>query len=330
MAARAFLFASLVLLLSAPAFADCADEYYGGAAPRLSQNQAALSSNLRELCYDDFAVGHSALSHTPLWSAEHLTANEIDAAATLQRRDAFHAEASLPDNERAELIDYRRSGYDRGHMTPSGDMPTPHAQAQSFSLANMVPQAASLNRGLWEEIEVAVRHLAWTDNELFVVTGPIFDADGERLNGRVRVPRALFKAVYDPRRGQAGAYVADNAAGAGYRVVSIAQLTAIIGLDVFPSLPASIKARAGELPAPDGRERRSSRLIAARNREPASGRILTAVSRFKSYFSDSTTSPDTASVTPRPLPRSSSVSRKVSRVATISDRASARAAMSVH
>jgi endonuclease G len=276
MAARAFLFVSLLLLLSAPAFADCADEYYGGAAPRMSQSPATENatqnhaSNVRELCYDDFAVGHSALTHTPLWSAEHLTANEIDAAAALERRDAFHAEASLPHNERAELIDYRRSGYDRGHMAPSGDMPTQHAQAQSFTLANMVPQAASLNRGLWEEIEVAVRALAWTDNELFVVTGPIFDADldagGTRLNGRVRVPHALFKAVYDPRRRQAGAYVADNAAGAGYRIVSIAQLTAIIGVDVFPSLPASIKARASDLPAPDGRERRSSPQIVARNR----------------------------------------------------------------
>lgn len=289
MAARAFLIACLVLLLVGPAFADCADEYYQGAAPRVSQNAAAqnatqnaaqyATSEVRELCYDDFTVGHSPLTHTPLWSAEHLTANEIDAAAALDRRDAFHAEASLPHSERAELIDYRRSGYDRGHMAPSGDMPTAHAQAQSFTLANMVPQAASLNRGLWEEIEVAVREMAETEGELFIVTGPIFDADGASLNGRVRVPRALFKAVYDPRRRQAAAYVADNAAGARYRVISIAQLAAMIGFDVFPSLPVSIKARAADLPAPDGRGRRASAQTAARNREPTAGRILAAVSR---------------------------------------------------
>ena len=34
-------------------------------------------------------------------------------------------------------------------MTPSGDMPDGDAQADSFSLANMVPQTPELNRGVW-------------------------------------------------------------------------------------------------------------------------------------------------------------------------------------
>lgn len=273
---RTALFACFVLLLAAPAWANCADEYYRGTAPHVAQ---ASALEVRELCYDDFAVGHSAVTHTPLWSAEHLTAVEIGSARALSRHDAFHAEAQLPHHERAELIDYRRSGYDRGHMAPSGDMPTPEAQAQSFTLANMVPQTASLNRGLWEQIEVAVRNLVARDGELFVVTGPIFDNDSMTLNGRVRVPRAVFKAVYDPRRGEAAAYVADNAAGADYRVVSIAQLRAMIGFDVFPSLPAAIKSRAMDLPAPERRERQAPPESVARNREPEAGRILTAFSR---------------------------------------------------
>jgi endonuclease G len=164
-------------------------------------------------------------------------------------------------------------------MAPSGDMPTPQAQAQSFTLANMVPQAAALNRGLWEEIEVTVRDLSETDGDLYVVTGPIFADNGPLLNGRVRVPSAVFKAIYDPRRRQAGAYIADNAAGAGYRVVSIAQLRAMIGIDVFPSLPASIKARPMDLPAPERREQQAPPETLARARDPAVGRVLTAFSR---------------------------------------------------
>jgi endonuclease G len=262
-----------VLLLTTPAFAACEGDYYGGAEPRAAQ---ALS--VRELCYDAFAVGHSAATHTPLWSAEHLTAGEVDAARTLERRDRFHAEAQLPRSERAELADYVHSGFDRGHMTPSGDMPTPTAQAQSFTLANMAPQAPALNRGLWEEIEVATRNLALEDGDLYIVTGPIFADDEGFLNGRVRVPSAVFKAIYDPQRREAGAYVAENAASADYRVVSIVQLQTLIGVDVFPLLPRSIKARAMALPAPQRREREAPTEHVA----SAAGRpngILTAFAR---------------------------------------------------
>jgi hypothetical protein len=48
-----------------------------------------------------------------------------------------------------------------GHVAPIGDMPTVHAMAQSFSLANMVPQAAKHNGGAWAKtVEEATRKYA--------------------------------------------------------------------------------------------------------------------------------------------------------------------------
>lgn len=245
--------AACLIVIGAPlAQAACQDNYAGASQPHFTQT---LSVSIRELCFTDFAVGHSATTHTALWSAEHLTAGEIEAARALPRRDTFHAERALPANERAELADYAHSGFDRGHLTPSGDMPTPQAQSESFTLANVVPQNSTLNRGLWENIEVAVRDLAERDGELFVVTGPIFAVGGDSLRGRVRVPTAMFKAVYDPHLRQAAAYIANNARGATYRVVSIAQLREMTGIDVFPSLPQAIKARTMLLPDPEHPDR---------------------------------------------------------------------------
>ena len=42
-------------------------------------------------------------------------------------------------------------------MSPSGDMATPQARYQSFSLANMIPQQPCNNEVVWEGIESAVR-----------------------------------------------------------------------------------------------------------------------------------------------------------------------------
>lgn len=81
---------------------------------------------------------YSGVTKTPIWSAEYLTKEKI--AAKLPRKDSFHPESKLPSSERAELSDYARSGYDRGHMTPSADMGMASAQAETFTLANMVPQ----------------------------------------------------------------------------------------------------------------------------------------------------------------------------------------------
>ena len=138
-------------------------------------------------------------------------------------------------------------------MAPSGDMPDAAAQDQSFSLANMVPQAPALNRGLWEGIESAVRAMA-VRRELYVVTGPVFAGSELEAVGRVLVPGAVWKAVLDPERRRAAAYVAENRDDAEWRVVSMAQLRTITGLDVFPSLPRWSKMARLRLPDPIRRD----------------------------------------------------------------------------
>ncbi len=136
----------------------CPAQYLNGVAPDIQQ--ASLKAKARELCYDNFAVMHSGISRTPIWSAEHLTRESIENARELKGREAFHPEENLPADERAELKDYARSGFDRGHMAPSADMPNRSARLQCFSLANMIPQNHKLNTILWvragiQEIEKA-------------------------------------------------------------------------------------------------------------------------------------------------------------------------------
>ena len=227
----------------------CTNHFADGVQPVI-ENQS-LNNKTKLLCFEGYAVTHSGISRTPIWSAEHLTAERIATARELKRKNAFHAEEQLPSSERAELTDYVRSGFDRGHMAPSGDMPTATAQYESFSLANMVPQNPNNNQNLWEGIESAVRGLTERYGDVYVVTGPLFEGESlERLNGRVLVPTSIYKAIYVPSLHQAGAYVTPNAKGMEYQTLSIAALEKRIGIDVFPKLPEQIKSAQMELPVP--------------------------------------------------------------------------------
>jgi endonuclease G len=241
------------LLVAGSALASptsCPRFYLNGVAPDIQK--ASMTQRTREVCYSDFGIVHSGLTATPLWSAEDLTAEKVRLAKAVPRVDAFFPETSLPADERAELSHYRSSGFDRGHMSPSADMSTVRAQAESFSLANMVPQTAALNRKLWAEIESTTRGLALSYGEVFVVTGPAFGgATLNRIGGRVMVPTATWKAIYIPSMAAAGVWWAENTQeGRSFEVISLSELARRTSIDAFPEAPDDVKAVAAGLPRP--------------------------------------------------------------------------------
>ncbi len=159
---------------------------------------------LRELCFDAFAILHNGGTKTPVFVAQRLNRRMIQQARGVERRDRFYAEARLPAAERAVLADYRNSGYSRGHMAPAGDMHTPQAMEQSFSLANMVPQNQVQNAGAWNRIEQDTRkYIMRAQGDVYVFTGPVYSGEPARIGqGRVAVPAYLYKVVHDARTGR--------------------------------------------------------------------------------------------------------------------------------
>lgn len=196
----------------------------------------------RALCYDAFALLHSGESKTALFVAERLNRASV-ADADEKRSNRFFPDARLRASERAELGDYKGSGFDRGHLAPAGDMPTAQAMAQSFSLANMVPQAPEHNRGVWARtVEMATRkYVARATGDVYVITGPVFAPSIAKSpsigRDQVHVPKYLFKLVYDRDKNRAWAHWHENAdATRGSRPISYAELVRRTGVEFLPGL----------------------------------------------------------------------------------------------
>lgn len=232
--------AILLGIAASPVFADGENfdhcrQIFANGNPPVIQHQEKL--RLRALCFGAFAVLHSGTSRTPIYVAERLNNALLLDARNNQRTNKFFADARLPRAERAELDDYHGSGFDRGHMAPAGDMATDASMAQSFSLANMVPQYSLNNRKAWAGIEKATRkYIMRAAGDVFVITGPVFDGTPPTIGAnRVWVPQHLFKLVYDPVENRAWAHWLDNTDEARVgKPISYEELVRRTGIEFLP------------------------------------------------------------------------------------------------
>lgn len=219
----------------AQGFDACAQQFFQGYAPAATQHQPGQTY---ALCFDGFAVLYSGQSKSAIYSAEYLTRDRIQAARSEERTNRFYEEARLPSAVRARLSDWVRSGYDRGHLSPAGDMPSDTAMAQSFSLANMVAQAPNNNRGVWaKNVEKPTRQYAQRAAQgVYVITGPIYSKPPATIGpDQVWVPDQLFKLVYDPAKHKAWAYILPNSDDAQVTgVYSYDQLVRLTGMQLLP------------------------------------------------------------------------------------------------
>lgn len=193
-----------------------------------------------------YTVSYNASLRVPNWVAWHLTATRIK-GNTKRSGSSFHEDTDVPE-PRAVNSDYVRSGYDRGHMCPAGDNKwNQQAMDESFLFTNVCPQAPSLNRGDWNEMEQACRKWAVEYGDVYVVCGPIFYRKSNKTIGKnhVAVPDAFFKVVL-VMQGQPKAigFIYKNGDGnrpKGDYANSVDEVERITGIDFFPSLPDDVE-----------------------------------------------------------------------------------------
>lgn len=171
------------------------------------------------LCRTGYAVGYNYQTKNADWVAYHVTKESVN--AQFKRSNNFKVDVELPEYAQSTLSDYSKSGYDRGHLAPSAAMDfSQQSMQESFLLSNMSPQLPGFNRVGWRLLEEHVRDLANEYQELYVVTGPIYDGNEASIGDGVVIPSAFYKVVLDPYYNDAIAFIVPHRDVSGSELVN--------------------------------------------------------------------------------------------------------------
>ena len=92
--------------------------------------------------FDDFVLAYDKRNRTAHWVFEHLTQDHVKRVEGISRDETtFNEDESVHHYFRGTNQDYKKSGYDRGHLAAAGNHRwSQKAMDQTFTLSNIAPQ----------------------------------------------------------------------------------------------------------------------------------------------------------------------------------------------
>lgn len=143
----------------------------------------------------------------------------------------------------ADWRNYKKSGYDKGHLCPAADMEfNLDAYNDTFFTSNISPQLHEFNSGIWSRLEQKFRFWAVKHNGLLIITGGVLKGSLKTIGDEeVVVPNYFYKIALNYSNGNCKmiAFLVPNEKSSkpifDY-VVAVDQIESITGIDFFPKL----------------------------------------------------------------------------------------------
>lgn len=213
---------------------------------------ATVGAGEQLLIRTGYTTSYNYRTKCPNWVAWVLTRNHVDGPH--KRKGIRYTEDDEVPFPKAMNSDYSGSGYDRGHMCPSGDNKwDAQAQLDCFLFTNMCPQSHNLNGGDWNDLEIKCRKWAEKYGKIYIVCGPVFNSSSHNKHrkaighNKVAVPDGFFKVVLcmEGKPKAIGFYYENDDGHApmpsyAQTVDTIEEMT---GMDFFPALPDDVEDR---------------------------------------------------------------------------------------
>ncbi len=169
----------------------------------INNNLEYESDSVNEfIIYRAYVVKYDKKNHIPSFTIHNLLPKDFITEVKAKRRSTFYIDEYNLGNVSATNADYKLSGYDRGHMVPAVDFDSDQVlKDETFYLTNICPQSANLNRGIWKNLEDAIREkTAKYKCAGIIITGSIVDSINQETIGmnKVQVPSYYYKIIFYP------------------------------------------------------------------------------------------------------------------------------------
>lgn len=220
----------------------------------------------------NYSYSYDKTMYASVWEAYPLTASHISGSASSN----WSFNPNIAQTDQIDVVgnsygtNYGNSLYSRGHQVPNADRKSSSMNAATYYVTNQTPQIQNkFNGSVWGTLETAIRNLTSSTDTVYVVTGPVYKKVGgsETINyltaakttvkpSKIPVPNYYWKAVLKVKRTN-GVVTSAQAVGFWFEhkeyesgtsytpyAVSVDQIEAWTGLDLFANLPDTIEAAA--------------------------------------------------------------------------------------
>jgi endonuclease G len=145
-----------------------------------------------------YSLMYNEKNEQPEWVIYYLTKKNVESKKKYKRSETFYEDKAVTTGS-ALPKDYKKSGYDKGHLCPAADMNwDKQAMLETFYMSNMSPQLPGFNRGIWKELEEQTREWAVENDSLIIITGPVLEKNLKQIGqNEVSVPKYYYKIITD-------------------------------------------------------------------------------------------------------------------------------------
>lgn len=173
------------------------------------------------------------------WVAYEL--NDSDFSNSNNYNRPYFNQDPLVESRSADWRNYKKSGYNKGHLCPAGDRKKSYdLYKETFFTSNATPQLHKFNAGIWNRLEQKTRYWATKHNGIYVATGGVLTKDLKTIGEeKVSVPNYFYKILLTKDGKKMIGFLVPHKESkkALYEYsVSVDEIEKATGIDFFPEL----------------------------------------------------------------------------------------------